>query len=286
MKRLLLILMITVLTLVACSENKKGETGEADRVTPVETGEVTEGNLEMIRTFYGRTVPNRTIPVIPPVAGEVTELEVVNGDEVEEGDTLATVQSPQGNINIKATNDGTVTQLSANEGSVVSNQEPFAVIVDLEQLTVQLQVPDVQLPLFKKGEQVVLNLKSAEEETHEATIEYVAKTANESGLFSIDLSFDNATTHYNAGVIATVNLNETVVENATLIPTSALVESDDETYVFTIENGQAKRVNVTVQATQSETTAVKAELKKGEQVITSGHLTITDGSKIEVIGEE
>ncbi|SES10647.1 RND family efflux transporter, MFP subunit [Gracilibacillus ureilyticus] len=285
MKRLILILLFTVVTLVACSENN-AEKETVEQITSVEVGEVTEGNLEMTRTFYGRTMPNQTIPVLPPVAGEVTELVVANGDKVEEGDKLATIQSPQGNINIEATADGTITQLSASEGSIVSNQEPFAVIIDLEQLTVQLQVPDVQLGLFKKGEQVVLNMKSAEEETHEATIEYVANSANESGLFSIDLSFDNATTHYNAGVIATVHLEETVVENATLIPTSALVESDDETYVYTIENDQAKKIQVTVQATQSETTAVKAELTKGEQVITSGHLTLTDGSKIEVIGEE
>ncbi|KAB8126750.1 efflux RND transporter periplasmic adaptor subunit [Gracilibacillus oryzae] len=285
MKRLFLLLFITVITLAACSEDTE-QTTEADQVTPVETGEVTEGNLAMTRTFYGRTMPNQTIPVIPSVPGEVTELNVTNGDTVEEGDTLATIQSQQGNINIEAPAAGTVTQLSANENSIVSNQEPFAAIIDLEQLTVQLQVPDVQLDLFQEGEQVVLHMKSAEEETHEATIEYVSRTAGESGLFPIDLSFDNAATQYNAGVIATVELEEVVVENATLIPTSALVETNDETFVYTIEDNQAKKVEVTVQATQSEVTAVEAELASGTQLITSGHLTLSDGSEIEIIGEE
>ncbi|WP_347836659.1 hypothetical protein [Gracilibacillus sp. JCM 18860] len=42
--------------LVACSEDDKEEK-ETERVTPVELGEVTQGNLTMDRTFYGRTTP-------------------------------------------------------------------------------------------------------------------------------------------------------------------------------------------------------------------------------------
>ncbi len=285
MKRILFMLILVMGVLVACSEDDKEEK-ETERVTPVELGEVTQGNLTMDRTFYGRTTPNQTTPIVPTVAGKLEELEVENGDQVEEGDRLALVTSPQGNIAIDAPMDGTITGLQTQEGGLVSNQEPFASIVDLEQLTVQLQVPDVQLDLFEEGNPVHVTLKAAEKEEHEATIEYVASTANEAGLFPIDLSFDNATTHYNAGVTAIVSLEETVVENALLIPTAALVEADDETFVYTVNDNTAKKVAITVQATQSDLTAVKAELNKGDKVITSGQLTLADGSKISIIGEE
>ncbi|MGN8646380.1 efflux RND transporter periplasmic adaptor subunit [Gracilibacillus sp. HCP3S3_G5_1] len=288
MKRLLFLLMIVIITLVACSaDNSEEQDEQEERVTPVETGEVTKGDLVMERNFYGRTTPNQTIPVIPPVAGEIDELEVENGDSVEEDDTIATVSSPQGNIKVTAPTDGVITQLEAKEGSMVSNQDPLAMIIDLEQLTVQLQVPDVQLDLFEKGKEVTLLLQSAEEETHEAEIEYVADSANEAGLFPIDLSFDNETTHYKAGVIATVVLEDTVIEDSLLIPTAALVEENDETYVYVVDEDKAKKVEVSVQATQSELTAIKAEdLSEGDQVITSGQLTLEDESKINVIEED
>jgi len=286
MKRLLLLLLIAIITLVACSETNNEEEEQVERVTPVEVGEVTKGDLVMERNFYGRTMPNQTTPIIPSVAGEVDELEVENGDKVEEDDEIATISSPQGNIKVEAPSTGIITELEAQEGSMVSNQDPLAVIIDLEQLTVQLQVPDVQLELFEKGKEVTLLLESAEEETHEAEIEYVANTANESGLFPIDLSFDNETTHYKAGVIATVVLEDTVIEDSLLIPTTALVEDNDETYVFTTDGETATKVEVTVQATQSQTTAVQAELNEGDQIITSGQLTLVDGNKINVIEED
>ncbi|QGH36320.1 efflux RND transporter periplasmic adaptor subunit [Gracilibacillus salitolerans] len=286
MKRLLLLLMIVIITLVACSENSEEEEDQVERVTPVETGEVTTGDLVMERTFYGRTMPNQTSPVIPSVAGEIDELEVENGDKVEEDDEIATISSPQGSIKVEAPATGTISQMEAKEGSMVSNQDPLAMVIDLEQLTVQLQVPDVQLDLFEKGKEVTLLLQSAEEETHEAEIEYVADSANEAGLFPIDLSFDNETTHYKAGVIATVVLEDTVIEDSLLIPTAALVEENDETYVYVVEEDTAKKIEVTVQATQSEVTAIQAELNEGDQIITSGQLTLVDGSKISVVEED
>src|SRR5699024_6810517 len=103
MKRLLFLLIFTVITLVACSEDAgEQEDQQVERETPVETGEVTRGDLTMDRQFHGRTMPNQTTPVIPSVAGEVDALEVENGDKVEEDDEIATIKSPQGTIKVKA----------------------------------------------------------------------------------------------------------------------------------------------------------------------------------------
>ncbi|GAA0289784.1 multidrug efflux pump subunit AcrA (membrane-fusion protein) [Gracilibacillus halotolerans] len=287
MKKLIFLLAIVMLTLVACTENDTEDTSEQEeREVPVEVEEVTKGNLDMQRTFYGRTTPNETTPVIPQVAGEVDELNVENGEEVEKDDDIATIKSVQGNIKVEAPASGYIIELNASEESLVSNQEPMAVIVDLNTLTVQLQVPDVQLDLFEEDKEVTLKLESAAEETYKATIEHVSKTANEAGLFPVELSFDNETTHYRAGVVATVTMEETVVEDSLLIPTAALVEENNETFVYTVSENTAKKVPVTVQATQSELTAITGELNEGDPVITSGQFTLNDGTKIKTVGEE
>lgn len=239
----------------------------------------------MERSFYGRTMPNQSTPVIPSVAGEINELEVENGEQVEEDEDIAKIKSPQGIITIEATETGIITQLEAQEGSLVSNQEPLAVVIDTDQLNVQLQVPDTQLNLFNEEETITL-MFPADEETREAEIDYIADTAGESGLFQVDVIFDNEETQYKAGMVAQAILEETVVEEALLIPTEALVETNDEAYVFVADEGTAKRVDVTVVDMQSEQTAVEGELNEGDQIITGGQLILTDGSKINVVEEE
>lgn len=286
MKKVLFLLTFVVLSLIACSEdNGQQEEEQAERETPVEIGEVTKGSLTMERSFYGRTMPDQSTPVIPSVAGEIDELEVENGEEVEEDQDIATIKSPQGTITVEAAEAGIVTQLEAQEGSMVSNQEPLAVIIDTDQLNVQLQVPDTQLDLFNEEEAITLTFPSAEENL-EAEIDYIADTSGETGLFQVDVSFDNEETQYKAGIVAQAALEETVVEDAILIPTEALVETNEEAYVFVAEEGTAKRVDITVVDMQSEQTAVEGELSEGDQVITSGQLILTDGSKINVIEED
>ncbi|UOQ50273.1 efflux RND transporter periplasmic adaptor subunit [Gracilibacillus caseinilyticus] len=283
MKRLLFLLMIVIITLVACSQNENEEQEEeTERVIPVETGEVTKGDLVMDRVFYGRTSPNQSTPVIPSVAGEMDELEVANGDKVEEGDDIATIASPQGMITVEAPSDGVITQLTAKEGSMVSTQDPLAVVTDLASLNVQLQVADTQLDLFEEGKEVSVTTGKDDGEAHQATIDYVADVSNDSGLFHVDLSFDNESTNVKAGVVAKAIIKDTVVQDSLQIPTAALVEQDQETFVYVVDGDTARKVAVTVQATQSQSTAVKAELSEGDQLVTSGQLTLVDGSKIKV----
>ena len=132
MKKLIFLLAIVVLTLVACAENDAEDASEQEeREVPVEIEEVTKGNLDITRNFYGRTTPNQTTPVIPQVAGEVSKLNVENGEEVEKDDDIATIKSVQGNIKVKAPASGHIIELTAKEDSLVSNQEPMAVIVEI-----------------------------------------------------------------------------------------------------------------------------------------------------------
>ncbi|GAB2538457.1 efflux RND transporter periplasmic adaptor subunit [Gracilibacillus alcaliphilus] len=285
MKRLFVLFAMIAIALVACSNESENES-EAEVVIPVETDEVTKGDLVVDRVFFGRTMPDQTTPIMPPGAAEVEELHVQNGDQVEEGDDLITLTTPQGEITIEAPGDGTVSQLAASEGSMVSDQEPIAMIIDLDQLTIQLQSPDTQLDLFKVGEEVNVSLTNQDDEAGKAEIISIDNMAGETGLFMVELTFDNTETDHRAGVVTKVTIKENVQQDTLLIPTAALTEENEETFVYIVDDDTAKRVDVTVKETQSEQTAVEADLSEGDQVIVSGQLTLTDGNEINVVGEE
>lgn len=285
MKRLLAVFVMITIALVACSQEPEDQE-ETEVVVPVETDEVTQGDLMADRVFYGRTMPDQTIPVMPPGAGEVDELNVENGDEVEEGDDLATITTQQGNVTLEAPADGTVSQLEAQEGSVISDQDPFATVIDLDQLTIQLEMPEDQLDLFEVEQEVNVSLTNADDEEGTAEVTSIGNTAGESGLFTVDLTFDNTDTNHRAGAVTKVVVEENILQDSLIIPTAALVEEDDETFVYTVDNDTAKRVEVTVQETQSNQTAIEADLSEGDQIIVSGQLTLADGNQISIVEED
>ncbi|WP_077623415.1 efflux RND transporter periplasmic adaptor subunit [Sediminibacillus massiliensis] len=287
MKKVWVPFLAASMLLAACSQDNEESQQEEDTVTPVEAEEVSEGDMTIEKEFYGRAMPETSYPVIPPTAGEVESLEVANGDEVEEGETLATILSAEGmgSIEVEAAGDGEVNTLNAQEGGMVSGSEPMATIVDLDSLKVELTITTEDRNLFEDKETAAVSFSTLEEEV-EADIDYVSSVPNDTGLYPVELSFDNSDYDIKPGMTAVVNLPEDVVSGTLLVPTSAVVEEADETYVYLIQDNQAVKTPVTIVNTQSDLTAVEGELSEGDSVVVKGQLTLSDGGEVSIMKEE
>ncbi|MRH43939.1 efflux RND transporter periplasmic adaptor subunit [Aquibacillus halophilus] len=287
MKKFLFPLFALMLILVGCSEDDTTTEEQEDRVTPVEVDQVIQEDLIVEKKFYGRTMPESSTPVIAPVAGEIETLEVAKGDQIDEEDIIATITRAdgRGELDIEAPASGQLTTLDAKEGGMISNTEPFAVIVNLDTIQIQLNVTAENLDIFDGNDQATVRFDTIDLE-EAATIDYVSSVANETGLYTIELSVDNQANNIKPGMVAVVHLPENVVESALQIPTTALVEEADETYVYVIEDDEAKKVAVTVIEAQTDWTAIEGEINKGDTVVTSGQLTLADGYKVDIMKEE
>ncbi len=283
----LLLLALIALVLAACSEQESDNSGEEESVTPVEVGEVTKGDLTVDKQFYGRVTPESTAPVLPPTAGEVDSLEVEKGDKLEEGDVIATIKSAEGmgNIDIEAPADGEVTSLEANEGGMVSGSEPLATIVDLDNLLVEVTVTAEDLELFEDKDEAKVQFTSLDKELT-ATIEYAASVPDDTGLYPVELSFENEDNDIKPGMTAAVQLAEKVVKDTLLVPTAALVDDNGEALIYTVKDDQATEVPVEIVETQSDLTAIEADVAEGDTVVVKGQLTLSDGGQVSIKKEE
>ncbi|SDK14546.1 efflux RND transporter periplasmic adaptor subunit [Sediminibacillus albus] len=287
MKKLILPLLALFLLLVACSEDNTESQDEEETVTPVEVEGITQGDLTIEKKFYGRSMPETTSPVIPPTAGEVEVLEVKKGDQVEEGDLLATIQSAEGmgKIDVEASADGEITTLNAQEGGMVSTSDPLATIVDLDDLLIEVTVTAEDLPLFTDNEEADIHIPSLDK-TITAQMGYAASVPNDTGLYPVELKIENEDNDIKPGMAAVVRLPEDIVENALLIPTAALVENGGETFIYVVQDDQVSEIPVTVLESQSDMTAIEAEVAEGDSVVVKGQLTLTDGGQVSIEKEE
>ncbi|WP_053218136.1 efflux RND transporter periplasmic adaptor subunit [Virgibacillus senegalensis] len=288
MKKIVLpLLAFLVLVLAACSEQETDNAGEEESVTPVEVDEVTHGDLTIETQFYGRVTPESTAPVIPPTAGEVDSLEVEKGDQVEEGDVLATITSAEGrgNIDVEAPADGEVTSLEANEGGMVSNTEPLATIVDLDNLLIEVKVTAEDLALFEDNDEAEVQFADQDEKIT-GTIEYASPVPDDTGLYPVELSFENEDNAIKPGMTAVVRLPEKVVKDTLLVPTAALVDDSGESLIYLVEDDKAVEVPVEITETQSDVAAIEADVTEGDTVVIKGQLTLHDGGKVSIKKEE
>lgn len=275
------ILLISVLA--ACSQNEDDNAEQEEQATAVETAEATNGDLVIEKSLYGRTEPSSTTPVAVQSAGEITELEVENGDTVEEDDHLATIQTAAGNKNIYAREAGEIAQLTAEEGSMASpDSGPLMVIADFDPMTIKLTVAAETLDLLKTGDTYPVMIDDQE---YEAEVISVGTMPDDTGLYPVEAEIGNEEGNIKTGVVASMNVPENRVKDSIILPTEAVVTESGESFVYVVKDNQAVKTNVTIKESQSEKTAVEGDVAEGDQVVVNGLLTLSDGKEVNVIEE-
>ncbi|ARI76099.1 efflux RND transporter periplasmic adaptor subunit [Halobacillus mangrovi] len=186
---------------------------------------------------------------------------------------------------VTAPTSGEISTLNASEGDFVTNQQPFATVVGLNPMTVTASVTADQLSLFEKGEELEVAIDSINQ-TVPSTIQYVSSVPDDTGLYPVEAQVDNEDEKIKPGMMATILLPEIVVENTWIVPTDAVVEEGNETYIYHVVDEKAVRLDVEVVEAQTDRTAIEADLTGDAQVITTGQLTLSDGGKVTIMKED
>ncbi|MBH0230617.1 efflux RND transporter periplasmic adaptor subunit [Halobacillus yeomjeoni] len=186
---------------------------------------------------------------------------------------------------ITAPSGGEIAALNAGKGDFVTTQQPFATIVTLNPMTVTASVTAEQLSLFEKGEQLEVEV-DAIEQTMTSTVQYISSVPDDTGLYPVEAAVDNKEENIKPGMMASFILPELVVEKSWIVPTDAIVEDSGETFLYYVKEDKAVKVEVEVIESQTDKTAIDADLPVDAEVITTGQLTLDDGSKVTIMKED
>ncbi len=272
-----------ILILAACSNDEETNDNTEAAPTPVEVAKVKTGDFIIEKTLYGETSPEKQMPVMLEQPSEIKTVHVKNGDKVKKDDKLITIKTPAGDQSVNASTDGVVGQLTAKAGSFQSNEDPILVIADLDTLTIHYMVTANARDLFKVDDKLDVEINN---DTYEAKVTSIDTLPNETGQYAVEFELENKDNDVLPGEPAKVKVAEEKVKKTKIIPTEAVLTEGDEQFIFIVRDDQVERVLVEVQETQSDKSAVKADIKKDDQVVVNGHFTLTDQAEIDVQKED
>lgn len=275
-------MLLFVVILAACNDSNDQDDVTEERIVPVEVTEVKVDDLIAERAIYGRIQPKDLTPVMSPLPGEITDLEVENGDIVEEDDLIAKVMTQAGVRNIYAPASGEIIELSGKEGSLLPETDPLALILNLDELKISFSVTSAVRDLFVDKEDFTAVI---ENDSYDIDITSINKMPNDTGLYPVEATVKNKDEKLLPGMVAVVFLPQNVVKQATVLPTEAIIVESEGAYVYKVHNDQVTKVDVTIIETQTDMTAIEGEIEEGDQIVINGQLTLSDGSKV-VITEE
>ena len=192
---------------------------------------------------------------------------------------------PSGNV--LAPQSGTLVTMNATEGSYISNSMPLIVIDGAEQMKVTASVSETLVPKLSAGDTATVYV-SAADQTFTATIRSVERAANmQTKLYNVVLTVPADVDGLLNGMFADVTFHTDVSENTIVVPTEAILTSNDVQYVYVVESDTAKYVEVTTGLTGSGVTEVTSGLTEGQQLVVVGQAYLADGDPVRVVsGEE
>ena len=203
---------------------------------------------------------------------------------VEQLDTA--LDNVDANGNVLAPQSGTLVTMNAVEGSYISNSMPLVVIDGADQMKVTASVSEALVPKLTVGDKAEVSV-SAADATFTATIRSVERAASmQTKLYTVVLTVPADVGGLMSGMFADVTFRTDTAENTIVVPTEAILTSNHVQYVFVVEDGAAKYVEVTTGLTGSGVTEVTSGLTEGEQLVTVGQAYLSDGDSVRVVSGE
>ena len=183
--------------------------------------------------------------------------------------------------NIRATIAGVVAERNVRLGENVGVGAPIFRITDTSQLIAHLQIPQTELSKFAAGHTATLAVDSAPKQEYAAEIVRISPTIDtRNGTFRATAFIDNEARALAPGMFAKFRIAYEKHVGVMTIPTMALIEEDDQTTVYVVENNAVSRRSIEIGIVASDKVEVLSGLSADDQVVVVGQAALRDGSKV------
>ena len=188
-----------------------------------------------------------------------------------------------GSGNVIAPLSGTLATMNAVEGSYISNSLPLAVVNGGGAMRVTASVSETLVPQLAIGDTAEVTA-SAIGQTFSAVIRSVERAANaQTKLYTVTLTVPEEVEGLLPGMFADVVFRTNVSENTIVVPSDAILTSEDTQYVFVAEDGTARYTEITTGLTGTGVTEVLTGLTEGQQLVVVGQQYLSDGDPVRIV---
>lgn len=185
-------------------------------------------------------------------------------------------------MNIKAPFNGVVSARLVEEEDFVSKKTHLLTLIDPASLYIEANFSELLLGQVRQGTEVKVRIDAAGKETFQAIISRihpVLDAATRQAVVEID--FKQTIPRIHAGQFARVHFNS-VAQPRIMLPFNAVQQGRNSQFVYVLQEGKAKKVDVTSGIKKDDRIEIIQGLTAGQQVITQGFLGLSDGKKVMV----
>lgn len=185
--------------------------------------------------------------------------------------------------------DGVVIKRHADPGALIQqassqmNVLPVVTIARINILKVFIDINEAEVPFVKKGNRMALTVEALPGKIFEGkATRYTVVLDPKTRTMRTEIDIPNRGGELRPGMFGSVKLAQQRKENALVVPASALVLENGKSFVYTVADGKAKRIEVKTGFDDGIRVEITEGLIGNEPMIISGKNSIKDGSPVKV----
>jgi len=187
---------------------------------------------------------------------------------------------------IRAPISGYVSARMIRRGNLVELHQPVYSITSYDPLLAVLHVPERELAVLRKGQDVVMRFDAWPGEEFTGEVIRISPVVDpETGTFRVTSEIEDSVGKLKPGLFGRVNVHYDLRQSVPTVPREAVLTEDEESHVFIInEEGSAQRRPVVLGYEQQGRIEVIQGLSAGDRVVTAGKGSLSDGARVEIVG--
>lgn len=270
---------------------KKQDQQEGREIIPVKASRVKLEILKETLEYIGDIKARDEAVIYPKVSGKVIEKVRDDNSPVKKGEAIVYLDRDEVGLKfehapVESTLNGVVGRVYVDIGENVNPQTAVALVVSMDQVKIDLAVPEKYTPKIFLGEQAAVEVDAYPNEEFKGAVTKITPVVDVGTRTSpVEITVDNPGHKLQSGMFATVRLTIQQGEQAPVILKEAIVGREPEAYVYVIENKKAVLRKITLGLRQGPYYEAKTGLKEGDLIVIMGQQRLSEGAQV-VMEEE
>jgi membrane fusion protein (multidrug efflux system) len=182
---------------------------------------------------------------------------------------------------IRAPLTGIVSTRDIKIGQHLNSGDTTFRVTDTSELVAYLLIPQSELAKFSAGHAAKINVDAMPERDFTATIARISPTIDtRNGTFRATAYINNDDGMLAPGMFGRVEIAYEKHSNALVIPTEAVLQEDNVSVVYVVDNGAAVRRPIETGIESDGNIEVLSGLEGNEHIIVTGQNSLRDGSRV------
>ena len=184
---------------------------------------------------------------------------------------------------IKAPFSGTINEIFVTEGETIQPMAKIASIINEDDLSVTIAVPESEYSDMKIGDQAMVEIVALDKLMLKAAIEKISVNSSiVTHSYSMSLRLESLPGNVKSGMLCKVYMKKDLKQKIVL-PVSSVKVDDSGRYVWTVNDGKVRKCYVTVGDFIGDGVSVTSGLEIGDHVVVQGMNKISTGMKVKTV---